>query len=123
MILVCFFPRFFQSLHVRHRQNHEQALGIFILRVIVSEDRKNLVQWIHVAGFGVTRIDGLGSAEPVKLIYTIVKRRHVSQKLAIIHETTSNAFVSVEEVRSTEKRIFPVNMIRQTIEILGRKSK
>ena len=62
------------------------AFGTFVLRVIIPEDGETLTQKIHEAGFGVTCIDGQGAAGPVKLIYTIVKRRHVNQVLSIIHE-------------------------------------
>jgi uncharacterized protein YebE (UPF0316 family) len=99
------------------------ALGTFILRVIVPEDGETLTQKIHDAGFGVTRIDGQGAAGPVILIYTIVKRRHVNQVLAIIHATAPNAFVSIEEVRSTEKGIFPSSLVASNTHLFGRKSK
>jgi uncharacterized protein YebE (UPF0316 family) len=102
---------------------NQLALGTFVLRVIISEDGEALAQKIHDAGFGVTRIDGQGAAGPVKLIYTIVKRRHVDQVLSIIHTTSPNAFVTIEEVRSTEKGIFPVSMAHQSIDFFGRKSK
>lgn len=99
------------------------ALGTFILRVIVPEHGATLVQKIHAAGYGVTSLDGQGAEGPVKLIYTIVKRRHVNQVMKIIHETAPNAFVSIEEVRSTEKGIFPTTLTEQTLTFFGRKSK
>lgn len=99
------------------------ALGTFVMRVIISENGETLAQQIHEAGFGVTRIDGQGAAGPVKLIYTIVKRRHVNRVLSIIHEVAPNAFVSIEEVRSTEKGIFPASMAQQNTALFLRKSK
>ena len=99
------------------------ALGTYILRVVIAENGETLAQTIHDAGFGVTRVEAQGTAGPVKLIYTIVKRRHVPQLLAIIHESTPNAFVSIEEVRSTEKGFFPSNFSQHTGSFFGRKSK
>jgi uncharacterized protein YebE (UPF0316 family) len=99
------------------------ALGTLVLRVIIPEDGEALAQKIHEAGFGVTHIDGQGAAGPVKLIHTIVKRRHVKQVLSIIHETSPNAFMSIEEVRSTEKGIFPSNLTAPNTTLSGRKSK
>ncbi len=99
------------------------ALGTFVLRVIISDDGETLARKIHEAGFGATRIDGQGAAGPVKLIYTIVKRRHVNQVLAIIHATAPNAFVSIEEVRSTEKGIFPSSLVAPDAHLFGRISK
>jgi uncharacterized protein YebE (UPF0316 family) len=99
------------------------ALGTYVLRVIISDDGETLAQRIHEAGFGVTCINGHGSAGPVKLVYTIVKRRNVNQVLSIVHETAPNAFVTIEEVRSTEKGIFPVVIAQQNAGLFGRKSK
>ncbi|NJC96578.1 MAG: DUF2179 domain-containing protein [Anaerolineae bacterium] len=99
------------------------ALGTFVLRVIVQENGELLAQTIHEAGFGVTTIDGLGSAGPVKVVYTIVKRRHVNQVLSIIHALASNAFVTIEEARSIEKGIFPTALSAQHQSFPGRKSK
>jgi uncharacterized protein YebE (UPF0316 family) len=99
------------------------ALGTYILRVMVSNGEEILTRRIHAAGFGVTRVDGQGAEGPVKLIYTIVKRRHVAQVLSIIHEAAPNAFVTIEEVRSTEKGIFPASLIQQPIGLLEKRPK
>ncbi len=99
------------------------AIGTFILRVIVPEHGNELLKKIHAAGFGVTSVDGNGSSGPVQLIYTIVKRRHVNQVLKIIHEFIPNAFVSIEEVRSTEKGVFPPSISPHTFGLFERKSK
>lgn len=99
------------------------ALGTYILRIIISDDGETLVQKIHESGFGVTRVEGQGSTGPVNLIYTIVKRRDVNNVLSIIHERVPNAFVTIEEVRSTEKGIFRESMLNKSIGFFGRKSK
>lgn len=99
------------------------ALGTFILRVMVCGDGKILAEKIHEAGFGVTRVDGEGSAGAVKLIYTVVKRRHVGRVMEIIHQTMPDAFVTVEEVRSFEKGIFPETMTDKGSGLFGRKAK
>jgi len=99
------------------------ALGTFILRVMVSGDGKSLAKKIHDAGFGVTRVAGEGSAGPVELIYTVVKRKHVRCVMAIIHEASPGAFVTVEEVRSFEKGIFPETMTDRGSAFFGRKAK
>jgi len=99
------------------------ALGTYVLRVIVSENGEVLAQKLHEAGFGVTRVDGQGAMGPVKLLYTIVKRRSVKQVLSIIHENVSNPFITIEEVRSFEKGIFPVSVREHNEVLFGRKIK
>ncbi len=99
------------------------ALGTYILRMITAEDTVEMVTRLSKAGFGVTRVEGEGTKGKVNLIYTVVKRKNVDQVLAIIHEFMPNAFVSIEEVRSTEKGVFPSGMVAQTRGSLWRKSK
>lgn len=99
------------------------ALGTYILRLITSEEISDLVVRLRDAGYGVTRVEGEGSKGRVHLVNTVVKRRDVEQVLAIIHEVKPNAFVSMEEIRSTEKGVFPTGMVAQTRGSLWRKSK
>lgn len=99
------------------------AIGTYVLRVIVNDNGEALVKKIYATGFGATKISGEGYAGPVNLIYIIVKRKQVNQVLKIIHDTAPNAFVTIEEVRSTEKGTFPVSMVHHTFAPFGRKIK
>ena len=99
------------------------ALGTYVLRVMISGDCDELAKKIHAAGFGITQVDGQGSAGPVKLIYIVVKRRHLKQVMAIVHESKPNAFVTIEEVRSIEKGIFPENIEDRGLGLFPHKSK
>lgn len=99
------------------------AYGTYIIRVIIAEKGDFLAQKIHDAGFGVTRLDAQGYTSPVKIIYTVVKRRDVNRVLSIIHETAPNSFVSTEEVSSTEKGFFPRIISHPHYDNLWRKSK
>lgn len=99
------------------------ALGTYIMRLITAEEVEDLVNRLREDGFGVTRVEGEGKLGKVHLVYTFVKRRDVEEVLALIHEIKPNAFVSMEEVRSTEKGIFPVGLAAQARGSLWRKSK
>jgi uncharacterized protein YebE (UPF0316 family) len=99
------------------------AMGTLIVRVILAANGESLARDLHEAGFGVTSVDGQGSHGPVKLVYTVVKRKDLPEVTAIIHQTCPKAFVSVEEVRAAEQGIFPVSQQFSGINIKGRKSK
>lgn len=99
------------------------ALGTYVIRIIASENGASLIHSLHTAGFGVTRLDGHGSAGPVSVIYTIVRRRNVDQALGIIRKTAPEAFITIEETRSTEKGFFPPPGKSQDIFLFGRKAK
>lgn len=99
------------------------ALGTYMLQMITAEDTGEMIMRLSDAGFGVTQVEGEGTKGKVNLIYTVVKRRNVEQVLAIIHELKPNAFVAIEEVRSTEKGVFPTVAATQGSGLFTRKSK
>jgi len=88
------------------------AIGTLIIRVIIQNHAEELVTNLRAAGFGVTNVDAEGASGPVKLIYTIVRRRDLAEVICIIHHEHPNAFVSIEEARSTREGIFPVRSSR-----------
>ena len=99
------------------------AIGTLVVRIILQRDATLLTERLHEAGFGVTSLDAMGSTGPVKLIYTIVKRRDLGQVSQLIHSTNPRAFFSVEEVRSAEMGIFPAGAQVRNGQVHGRKSK
>ena len=84
------------------------AIGTVTIRAIIRRDPKELIQNLLEAGFGVTTVDGEGSTGTVKIIYTTLKRQDLPVAIDIFHRTLPGAFLSVEEVRSTEQGVFPV---------------
>ena len=83
------------------------AMGTLVLRIILAKGANELTTALRKAGFGVTSVNGEGGQGAVKLLYTIVQRRKLSEVTAIIHDISPGAFFSVEEVRSSEMGIFP----------------
>jgi uncharacterized membrane-anchored protein YitT (DUF2179 family) len=59
----------------------------------------------------------------VKLIYTVVKRKDITTVLAVIHRTHPHAFLSIEDVRSTQQGIFPAQTNTGDGAKWGRKAK
>ena len=83
------------------------AMGTVTIRGIIRRDPKELIGTLHDAGFGVTTVDGQGSSGTVKIIYTTFKRQDLPVVIDIFHRMLPGAFLSVEEVRSTEQGVFP----------------
>jgi uncharacterized protein YebE (UPF0316 family) len=84
------------------------AMGTLTIRAIIRRNPKELIETLHKAGFGVTAVDGHGSTGDVKIIYTTVKRADLSAVIDIFHHALPGAFLSIEEVRSTEQGVFPM---------------
>jgi hypothetical protein len=53
-------------------------------------------------------VDAQGAMGPVKIIFTIVKRKDVDQVLEIIRQYNPLAFFTIEDVRSVRKGVFPL---------------
>jgi uncharacterized protein YebE (UPF0316 family) len=84
------------------------AIGTVTIRAIIRRDPTELTKSLLEAGFGVTTVDGQGSTGTVKIIYTTLKRQDLPVVVDIFHRTLPGAFLSVEEVRSTEQGVFPL---------------
>ena len=83
------------------------AIGTVTVRAIIRRDPKELIETLHEAGYGITAVEGEGSEGTVKIIYTTLKRQDLPVVIDIFHRMLPGAFLSVEEVRSTEQGVFP----------------
>jgi uncharacterized protein YebE (UPF0316 family) len=99
------------------------AIGTQVIRIIVPERAEDLTTNLSAAGYGITRVDAMGANGPVKLIYTVVKRKDISIVLSLIHQTHPHAFLSIEDVRSTQEGVFPIHTKTGDGALWGRKSK
>lgn len=88
------------------------AIGKVVVRMILSDGGEQIAHALHESGFGATVVDGQGANGQVKLIYTIVNRRDLADVTAIINRIHPRAFLSVEEVRSSQQGIFPKEAAR-----------
>jgi uncharacterized protein YebE (UPF0316 family) len=99
------------------------AIGTQVVRAIIAGNGEEVIHHLHDAGFGVTGVDGQGATGPVKLIYAVVKRKHIKEVMRIIHNVHPKAFVTIEDVRSSEEGIFPMGKYDDKRRIFERKGK
>ncbi|MCX6292374.1 MAG: DUF2179 domain-containing protein [Bacteroidetes bacterium] len=83
------------------------AIGMQVLRIIINQDAQPLIDMLQRANFGVTIMDGHGAKGPVKIIFTIIKRRDLEYVRRLIHDTNPNAFYSIEDVKVASQGVFP----------------
>lgn len=83
------------------------AIGKVVVRMILSSGGEEIAHALHESGFGATIVDGQGANGQVKLIYAIVNRRDLADVTGIINRIHPRAFLSVEEVRSSQEGVFP----------------
>lgn len=99
------------------------VIGTYLIRLILKDEGEQIAQSLRQAGFGVTRLVGEGSSGSVHVIYTIVRRRDVEHVLALLHVIAPQTFISLEEVRSTERGFFPPLEKPHNIFLTRRKAK
>ncbi|MBE0597297.1 MAG: DUF2179 domain-containing protein [Desulfuromonadales bacterium] len=91
------------------------AIGSLIIRVITRRPADELVSFLHRSGYGVTSIDAQGETGPVKVIFTIVKRKKLPEVIALIHRFNPNAFYTIEDVRFVNETWTPVPLVKREI--------
>jgi uncharacterized protein YebE (UPF0316 family) len=82
------------------------AIGTVVIRIITQKDASELVDFLKGDGYGVTYIDAHGTLGPVKVVYTIIKRRDVSRVIGIIRKFNPMAFFTIEDLRSVREGVF-----------------
>jgi uncharacterized protein YebE (UPF0316 family) len=88
------------------------AIGTLVVRIITHRDAAGLVSGLQRGRYGVTSLNAEGATGPVKVIFTVIQRKQLSNVVAIIQACQPSAFYSVEEVQSAESGIFPVSPAR-----------
>jgi len=54
------------------------SMGKFLVRVITRDESSSLASMLSDQGFGITSVKAQGSTGPVKLIFTVIKRKDVA---------------------------------------------
>lgn len=83
------------------------ALGTQVLRIITNQNSGELIHALQSENFGITLIDGHGAKGPVKIIFTIIKRKDIDLIRRLIQTYQPSAFYSIEDVRMASAGVFP----------------
>lgn len=86
------------------------ALGMQVLRIITHQNYEGLILALKAENIGVTIIDGHGAKGPVKIIFTIMKRKDIEAIRQLIERHNPSAFYSIEDIRMANQGVFPKKM-------------
>ena len=96
------------------------SLGFVMVRVIFQKDSDDSIKFLKKSGFRVTALDAEGNEGPVKIIFSVIKRKRLKMFIRILKKKNANAFYTIEDVRSVnseylldKKRIFRRNTVRK----------
>lgn len=82
------------------------ALGLQVIRVITNQNCDKLIENLRLDNHGVTVVDAQGAIGPVKMIFTILKRKNVHRVIELIQEHNPSAFYSIEDIKEINQGIF-----------------
>ncbi len=91
------------------------AFGILLYRVFTKENGVDMIKKLSENNFGGTMIQGEGSLGRVDVVEIVVTRKKRKEVESIIREHDLNAFFVVEDIRDSQKGIFP-----QTVSLFNR---
>lgn len=93
--------------YVGMRIEERLALGNQVIRIITTEqDSADLIKMLRDSNHGLTVVNGQGAKGPVKLLFTIVQRKHMKDITQRIEDIQPNAFYTIEDIRSAEHGVF-----------------
>ncbi|TAJ14762.1 DUF2179 domain-containing protein [Marinilabiliaceae bacterium JC017] len=99
------------------------ALGYINIRIITQLSGTKLITLLSNSGYGVTHMEAQGSQGKVSVIYCIIKRSNLQEVINLIHEYNPKAFYTIEDIRFTNKGVFPLKNMERSKLFPLRKSK
>jgi len=75
------------------------AIGNLLIRIITKKEANDLVRALWSAGYGITSVDAQGETGPVKLIFTVAKRKNLDAIIQMIKSYNPQAFYTIEDMR------------------------
>lgn len=92
--------------YVGLRIEENLALGLQVIRIITNQNCDELIEGLKSQNHGVTIVDANGAVGPVKMIFTIIKRKNVPQVTQMIAEKMPSAFYSIEDIKNANQGVF-----------------
>jgi uncharacterized protein YebE (UPF0316 family) len=99
------------------------AIGTLMVRAIVTGETDTLICALRDSGYGVTFFDAEGASGPVKVIYTVIKRKELNDVIHRIKANHPRAFYTIEEVRLASEGVFHPPKTFSPFQYLGLKGK
>ena len=85
------------------------SIGMVLVRVVFKTDPTPLTEFMKNNELGYTIVEGEGTREKVKILFSVVKRKNLDGILSAIAAFNNNAFYTVENIRAASEGIFPLS--------------
>lgn len=108
------------------RLEEKLSIGTVLLRIVPKRDTTPLIMHLREEGFGVTAANAEGASGPVKIVFTIMKRKRVAEAIRIVNQYNPNAFYTIEEVKAVKEGYFGIHRKKSFFpglkQLLGRRN-
>jgi len=84
---------------------NKMSIGNVIVRIVPKKDTTELLNFLRAEQFAVTAVDGEGYMGPVKVLFSVVKRKDLNHFIEIVNRYNPNAFYSIEDVKTVKQSI------------------
>ncbi|MDQ3047607.1 MAG: DUF2179 domain-containing protein [Bacteroidota bacterium] len=92
--------------YVGLRIEERLALGLQVIRIITNQNCEDLIKALKAGNHGITVLDAQGAVGPVKMIFTIIKRKNVKKVVLMIAQYNPTAFYSIEDIKNANQGVF-----------------
>ncbi|MES2590367.1 MAG: DUF2179 domain-containing protein [Bacteroidota bacterium] len=97
---------FAMGTYVGLRIEERLALGLQVIRIITNQNCDKLLENLKHENHGVTVVDAQGAVGPVKMIFTIIKRKNAQHVVRLIRQHNPTAFYSIEDIKDISQGVF-----------------
>jgi len=84
------------------------SIGMALVRVVFKTDPTPFTEFMKTNELGYTLVEGEGTREKVKILFSVIKRKDLEHVLSAIAAYNNHAFYTVENIRSASEGIFPL---------------
>ncbi len=106
MCYIAYGAGFAMGNYVGIRLEERISIGNVLIRIVPKMDTSELIAHLRDEGFGVTSVDAEGAKGPVKIVFTIIKRKSAARVIDVINRYNPNAFFTIEEIKAVKDGYF-----------------
>ncbi len=84
----------------------KMSIGTVLIRVLPKLDTAELIRKLRDNGFAVTTVDVEGMSGQVKMLFSIVNRKHGKEYISIVQDHDPKAFYTIEDISTVKQGYF-----------------
>lgn len=79
------------------------SIGFVVIRVIFQKNSDISINKLKELGFRITQVDALGMEQPVKMIFSTLKRNQIKLFIETLTDNNPTAFYTIEDVKQVKE--------------------